>query len=71
MIIEEIITESSLYFKLAFKISFLSAITFSWGKSKLISIDLEDYYLAGERHEIDLKNWLVDELFNTQIDVHN
>ena len=32
-------------------------------KSKLISIDLEDYSLPGERHQIDLKNWLVDELY--------
>ena len=46
-------------------------------KSKLISIDLEDYYLPGDRHEIDLKNWLVDELylkekdFRTIIKNHN
>ena len=32
-------------------------------KSKLISIDLEDYYMPGERHQIDLKDWLVDELY--------
>ena len=32
-------------------------------KSSLISIDLEDYYLSGKRHQIDLKNWLADELY--------
>ena len=32
-------------------------------KSKLILIDLEDYYLSGDRYEIDLKNWLVEDLF--------
>jgi hypothetical protein len=32
-------------------------------KSSLISIDLEDYCLSGKRHQIDLKNWLADELY--------
>ena len=32
-------------------------------KSSLISIDLEDYYLSGERHQIDLKNWLAAIIF--------
>lgn len=46
-------------------------------KSKLISIDLEDYYMPGERHQIDLKDWLVDELylkekeFRTAVKNHN
>ncbi len=32
-------------------------------KSSLISIDLEDYCLSGKRYQIDLKNWLADELY--------
>ena len=31
--------------------------------SKLISIDLGDYYLPGKRYEIDIKDWLVDGLY--------
>lgn len=31
--------------------------------SKLISIDLGDYYLPGKRYELDIKDWLVDGLY--------
>ncbi|MDB9712381.1 DUF2480 family protein [Flavobacteriaceae bacterium] len=31
--------------------------------SKLVTIDLEDYYPKGERHLLDIKNWLHEELF--------
>ena len=33
-------------------------------KSKLISIDLGDYYLPGKRYELDIKDWLVTSLPN-------
>ncbi|HJN54667.1 MAG TPA: DUF2480 family protein [Flavobacteriaceae bacterium] len=32
-------------------------------KSKLISIDLEEYYPYGDRYEIDLKDWLFNGLY--------
>ena len=31
--------------------------------SKLISIDLEELYVPGDRYELDLKNWLFNELY--------
>lgn len=31
--------------------------------SKLTTLNLEDYYLEGERHQIDIKDWLYDNFF--------
>lgn len=31
--------------------------------SKLVTFNLEDYYLEGKRYQIDIKEWLFDEFF--------
>ncbi len=39
--------------------------------SSLVSFDLEEYYLPGERIELDIKNWLYEELLLREKDFRN